>query len=257
MSFYRHRQLHNPVPFNAVLTVQKLENLLGVEPPTNKIRDQVGGTEGAIEARRLIVEAQKKFDAQQQEKAMQDTRIKDALAQWDDEDKSLSTTKENVAMTTTTQTTHTIPPQFGPGVSTSQTVFDYIRSNPYICSADVKDILTAQGFNKSSVDSLIHQMVRVGMISRDKDTKLTALQSKYTPIKSVPTGKVQHVRKAPIRKVPSQGIAALNPAPTPTTTVAPAPITSAPLLTAARVLEMLSVKEAHVLYRELQTMFEG
>ena len=155
-------------------------------------------------------------------------------------------------------TTQTATPATKPHLSASVTIFNFILKNPYMLFADVKEAVVAQGFLESTVETLIYKMLRVGMVSRDMDGKLTALQKKYTSVSAAYTrargkakvvavrGKDKKPRVQPPRKEPSQGIAALTPNATPNATLP---------LTAARVLEMLSIKEAHVLYRELQSMF--
>ncbi len=155
----------------------------------------------------------------------------------------------------------------------SEQTFNFIRDTPYVLLPQAIKQLATRGHNVYTTSSLISQMIRKGMISRDKDGKLTALQKKYTPIQSVKSraylaavskrnGKAAkmlwgvHVPAAVEAQVThTKGIAALNSTPLTTqaqpTVVAPAPKP----LTAAQVLESLSIKEAHILYRELQTMF--
>lgn len=166
----------------------------------------------------------------------------------------------------------------------SEQTFNLIRDVPYILMTDALATLTDRGHNIHTTSSLISQMVRQGMVSRDKDDKLTALQKKYTPIQSMKSRaylaaaakalkakkknklvKLPREVRVPVfiseqTKVP-KGIAALNSTPDVgpvPSTVAPKLMTAEPiskLMTAAQVLETLSIKEAHVLYRELQSMF--
>jgi hypothetical protein len=109
-------------------------------------------------------------------------------------------------------------------------------------------------------------------MSKDKDGKMTALISEYRPLKSASTlrnmgallrkkiantkapDKADYISR-PVQALKQQiavraGIATLNAS---HAQAAPAPAPT--LLTAKQVLETLSIKEAHMLYRELQTMF--
>ena len=166
----------------------------------------------------------------------------------------------------------------------SEQTFNLIRDTPYVLMPRAIELLSARGHNYHTTSSLISQMVRQGMISRDKDDKLSALQKKYTPIQSMKSRaylaaaskalktqkKAKAVKKPREVRVPvfipeqvkvPKGIAALNSTPVAAPaqpTQAPVLVTAEPLsklMTAAQVLETLSIKEAHVLYRELQTMF--
>ena len=163
----------------------------------------------------------------------------------------------------------------------SEQTFNLIRDTPYVLMTRAIDLLSARGHNYHTTSSLISQMVRQGMVSRDKDNKLTALQKKYTPIQSMKSRAylaaaskaLKSKKKNKLVKMPREvrvpvfipeqvktpkGIAALNSKPVaapiavPTQATAEVPPTH---MTAAQVLETLSIKEAHILYRELQTMF--
>jgi hypothetical protein len=160
--------------------------------------------------------------------------------------------------------------------SVSEQTFNYILNNPYVTIQKAVEALTARGCNPNSTGSLIYQMIRCGMVSRDKDDKLTALHKRYSPVQTR-VNALRHARKvkkvrqpsgprrrelgkatesAPVvldlRQDKAEGIAALN---APVAQPTPAAVTATPLMTAEQVLKTLSVKEAHALYRELQTMF--
>lgn len=287
----KHRAVHNPRPKLRNPSPEKLDVLLGLkakllaekEPPLSA---------GAIEARRLIAEAQLKYQ-QQQEKAMnavtaQNERVKAALSEWGDEETPPAQTQAAPVKSHLFQTT----------VGVSQASFNYIKDNPYTTTMQAVAALEQQGFKRGSTLSLYSQMVRQGLLSKDMDGKLTALVKEFRPMKSSsqmakidkmvkkvtakkgrPAKKTlsaaikqlvdkQVVVKAgyPERQAPTvnidvraiknrntpEGIAALNATHAqPTPVAAPTP----KLLTAAQVLETLSIKEAHILYRELQTMF--
>jgi hypothetical protein len=179
--------------------------------------------------------------------------------------------QEHKPETTMTQTPTPTPST--PALSISEQTFNLVRDNPYISVTDAVKQLKTRGHLASTTTSLISQMVRSGMMSRDKDNSLSALQKKYTPIQAAPArahrkerAKANRVALAAkrqerdirvkVRNAASEGIATLTAtraqaAPFPSISPDPTPT----LLTAKQVLETLSIKEAHMLYRELQTMF--
>jgi len=274
----KHRAVHNPRPKLRNPSPEKLDVLLSLkaqllaekEPPLSA---------GAIEARRLIAEAQLKYK-QQQENAVntvtaQNDRVQAALSEWGDEDTPPAQP----------QPASNVKTQFRTTVGVSQASFNYIRDNPYMTTMQAADELEKKGFKRGSTISLLSQMVRQGMMSKDKDGKLTALVKEFRPLKS--TGQMAKIAKLvkkvaakkakpkaaaakvvfiPERQAPTvnidvraiknrntpEGIAALN---APRAQATPAAAPTPKLLTAAQVLETLSIKEAHILYRELQTMF--
>ena len=171
---------------------------------------------------------------------------------------------------------------FQPTVGVSQISFNYVRDNPYTTVVQAVKALEQQGFKKTSLTSLYTQMTRQGHLSRDKDGKLTALIPEYRPLKAAATLRnmgallrKKLAKKAPtkadppplrptklnidIRAIKQQngvraGIATLNASHAQATLAQPLTQQAQPL-TAKQVLETLSIKEAHMLYRELQTMF--
>lgn len=209
------------------------------------------------------------------EKTMPDmkTALHAVLNEWEKAETPLSTSSQEQAVSAKQR--H----YFQPTVGVSQASFNYVRDNPYTTAAQATAALAKQGFKKTSLTSLYTQMIRQGHLSRDKDGKLTALIPEFRPLKATATirnigallRKKAANTKAPtkadppplrptklnidIRPVKQQngvqaGIATLNAFPA---QAAPAPT----LLTAKQVLETLSIKEAHMLYRELQTIFGG
>ena len=275
----KHRAVHNPRPKLRNPSPEKLDALLSIATkPTLPV------SAGAIEARRLIAEAQLKYK-QQQENAVnavtaQNERVKAALSEWGDED--TTPVAEKIQAESVKQRHY-----FQATVGVSQASFNYVRDNPYTTTAQAISALEQQGFKKTSLSSLYTQMVRQGQLSKDKDGRLTALIPEYRPLKAsatlrnlgllmrkklakpkAPTKAAAPERQAPtvnidVRAIKEQnavraGIATLNASHAQAGQAAPATPTTAPtpkLLTAAQVLETLSIKEAHILYRELQTMF--
>jgi hypothetical protein len=209
------------------------------------------------------------------EKTMPDmkTALHAVLNEWEKDDASLSTSSQ--AQPELAKQRH----YFQATVGVSQASFNYVRDNPYTTAAQATAALAKQGFKKTSLTSLYTQMIRQGHLSRDKDGKLTALIPEFRPLKATATirnmGALLRKKlantKAPTKADPPPrqpakvnidiaaikkqngiraGIATLNAS---HAQAAPAPAPT--LLTAKQVLETLSIKEAHMLYRELQTMF--
>jgi len=206
------------------------------------------------------------------EKIMPDmkTALHAVINEWSKSEESLSTPSQPQAESAKQR--H----YFQPTVGVSQISFNYVRDNPYTTVVQAVKALEQQGFKKTSLTSLYTQMIRQGHLSKDKDGKLTALIPEYRPLKASATIRnmgallrKKLAKKAPtkadppplrptklnidIRAIKQQngvraGIATLNAS---HAQAAPAPT----LLTAKQVLETLSIKEAHMLYRELQTMF--
>jgi hypothetical protein len=138
----------------------------------------------------------------------------------------------------------------------SRDTFNYVFNNPNKTSAEICDALVAQGHKRSSVQSLLTQMVRGGLVQR-VDEKFTALISEYRPMKSYkqliraekkakkplakPTAKSQN-------KVKAKGITAL---------VEPSAPKVKTVWDAETVINNIGLKQAHELYRELSTYFGG
>lgn len=172
--------------------------------------------------------------------------------------------QEHKPETTMTQAPTPTPTPSTPALSISEQTFNLVRDNPYISATDAVKQLETRGHLATTTTSLISQMVRSGMMSRDKDNSLSALQKKYTPIQAAPArahrkerAKANRVALAAkrqerdirvkVRNAASEGIATLN--------AARAQATSRQPTTIKQVIESLNVKEAHELYRELKTMF--
>lgn len=277
----KHRAVHNPRPKLRNPSPEKLDVLLALAA-----KPALPISAGAIEARRLIAEAQLKYK-QQQENAMnavvaQNERVKAALSEWgDDEDKPTQTTKENAVK----------PNHFQPTNNVTRETFNFVRDNPGKNTKQITTTMSERGFNASSVASLLGQMRRTCMIDMDEPTRTYhALTKEYQPMKLAvlkadraqtkkkslsQTIKKLALKHAPIkadypvhpapkvnldlrfnknRNAP-EGIATLNAAHAQAAPTIPVAAPTPKLLTAAQVLETLSIKEAHILYRELQTMF--
>lgn len=178
--------------------------------------------------------------------ALTQSRVREIPADWDETN---STTKES-----------TVKQLFKTTNNVTRETFNFVRDNPAQTARQIKMHMVARGFNDSSVGSLLGQLTRSKMLELHMPTKTyRALTKEYTPIK-ISTLKLSRTlekraaKKAALAQKKTNavaGIATLTATHTQATVAPPA----AQQLTAKQVLETLSIKEAHVLYRELQTMF--
>ncbi len=128
--------------------------------------------------------------------------------------------------------------EYGSGVS--RAVFQYINENQGYFVDQVVGALVDCGFKKTSVSSLISQMVMQNMIKRTKDGCLWPLVNEYRPLRFA---KKRRERRPVVRSVVAKEAV-------PEVLAVPAvPMTSAQLL------ETMSVKQAHALYLELLAVF--
>jgi hypothetical protein len=178
--------------------------------------------------------------------ALTQSRVREIPADWDEN----NSTKESTVKPNLFQTANNV----------TRETFNFVRDNPGLTGKQIKMRMEAQGFNASSVGSLLGQFVRTRMLELHMPTKAyRAIATEYTPIKS---GQLKASRARELKEVkkaiqaikkqqPVAGIATLTAPRTQATLTQPV----SQQLTAKQVLETLSIKEAHMLYRELQTMF--
>jgi hypothetical protein len=124
------------------------------------------------------------------------------------------------------------------GNGVSRAVFECIKENRGASFDWVVSYLMDCGYKKTSVSSLISQMVAQDMVAK-VDGDLFARVAEYRPLKSAPK------KKKPARKTVAKAKPVLAAEPAPTKVQ----------VTAASLLETLSVLEAHALYLELHLMF--
>ena len=124
------------------------------------------------------------------------------------------------------------------GNGVSRAVFNCIRENRGASFDWVVSYLMDCGYKRTSVSSLISQMVAQDMVERTEDGYLWPLVKEYRPLG------VKKKRK-PARKTVGRAEPVLVAEPAPTKVQ----------VTAESLLETLSVLEAHALYHELHLMF--
>ena len=125
------------------------------------------------------------------------------------------------------------------GNGVCRAVFDYIYDHQGMRVDKVVDALIDCGYKKTSIGSLISQMVAQKMVERTVDGFLWPMVKEYQPLKS--TRKRKYSRKPVVKAL---AIVAKQ-----------QPDAAVVRMTSAKVLESMSVKEAHALYLELLSMF--
>jgi len=130
------------------------------------------------------------------------TELQKLLKTWDDPYPQPETTEQPKG-----------PKLFAPTNNVSQKTFNFIRDNSGCTRQDAIRILVNQGHKKSSVSSLIGQMLRQGHIWKDGDGLLRPNGKEYSPIKSAKTvakreKKVKQPKTFKV-KTPDVGITAL------------------------------------------------
>lgn len=143
------------------------------------------------------------------------------------------------------------PQLFKPTNNVSRETFNAVRDNPGRTRVEITLMLASRGFNKSSVTSLLGQMVRQKML-REIAGSLYVVGKEYTPVKAYNTiknrAKLKAAPKAASKK--EEGIAALPAAAT-------APVLVKSDWDAKTMIDHLSVRQARALYEELKKLFEG
>ena len=126
------------------------------------------------------------------------------------------------------------------GNGISRAVFDYINEHQGVLVSTVVRDLVDCGYKRTSISSLVSQMVANGLVERTVDGYLWPLVKEYKSLWSVK----RKSKRKPAKKVPVLVYEK-------ELTVAEIPVRT----TAKQVMESMSVKEAHALYVELRSMF--
>ena len=142
---------------------------------------------------------------------------------------------------------------FKPTNNVTKATFNFVRDNSGCARDDAIRILVQQGHKKSSVSSLLGQMLRQGHIWKDSDGLLRPNAKEYTPIKSAKTMAKREKKVAKTSKVrtsessqESMGLAAL--------------VLDHKLDTRTNIdiiMDTVSLNDAHELYRRLHLYFGG
>lgn len=166
------------------------------------------------------------------------TEMQKILQSWE-QPETIETTKETTV--------------FKPTNNVTQATFNFVRDNSGCARNDAIRILVLQGHKKSSVSSLIGQMLRQGHIYKDSDGLLRPNGKEYTPIKSSKTiakreAKVKTPKtfKLKTSTPEARGIDALE-------TLRKLDLRPE----YERILDDISLSDAHALYRKLHQYFGG
>ena len=143
---------------------------------------------------------------------------------------------------------------FKPTNNVTQATFNFVRDNSGCARNDAIRLLVQQGHKKSSVSSLLGQMLRQGHIYRDNDGLLRPNNKEYTPIKS---SKTIAKREAKAKKPKSYKVI--------TSDVGIDALVSEPILDHKLdmrtnidiIMDTVSLNDAHELYRRLHLYFGG
>ena len=150
----------------------------------------------------------------------------------------------------------------------SKDLFTFIKDNPGCLTEDVRKAFADVEYKVTSINSLIAQMIRNKMVSRNDVGNLESNRVYYKPITNSSKKKklAKAIAKVKATKTQAQGIAALAPEPTQDTDkgqeaidkVLALPVREArAVYDALCLLRDLNVGEARHLYTELQKLFGG
>jgi len=155
---------------------------------------------------------------------------------------------------------------FKPTNNVTQATFNFVRDNSGCARNDAIRVLVQQGHKKSSVSSLIGQMLRQGHIYKDSDGLLRPNGKEYTPIKS---SKTIAKREAKVKKAKSYKVITSK-ATEPSAEALTAAATAmgginmlvdhdhTPIRTSIDIImDTVSLNDAHELYRRLHLYFGG
>jgi len=177
------------------------------------------------------------------------TEMQKILQAWD-QPETTETTKETTV--------------FKPTNNVTQATFNFIRDNSGCARHDAIRLLVQKGHKKSSVSSLIGQMLRQGHIWKDSDGLLRPNGKEYTPIKSSKTiaNREKKVKKAKSYKVitskPSQkALDAAAEAMGGINMLVDHSHTPVYRSKIDAILDDISLNDAHELYRKLHQYFGG
>lgn len=145
----------------------------------------------------------------------------------------------------------------------TQATFNFVRDNSGCARNDAIRLLVSQGHKKSSVSSLIGQMLRQGHIYKDSDGLLRPNAKEYTPIKS---SKTIAKREAKAKKPKSYKVITSKPSQEALDAAAEAmgginmlvDHKHTPIRTSIDIImDTVSLNDAHELYRRLHLYFGG
>ena len=144
---------------------------------------------------------------------------------------------------------------FKPTNNVTQATFNFVRDNSGCARNDAIRMLVLQGHKKSSVSSLIGQMLRQGHIYKDSDGLLRPNGKEYTPIKS---SKTLAKREAKVKKAKSYKVITSKTTEPSAESLGLVLDHKSDMRTSIDVImDTVSLNDAHELYRRLHLYFGG
>jgi hypothetical protein len=146
----------------------------------------------------------------------------------------------------------------------SRDIFLYVQANPGKTYREVEKVMAAlpYKYNISSCGTLLSQMRKVGMMTRDEDSRYTAVAAQYTPIyKPEENVKKYKLKKRPKATVAKAGVRGkISREPVAAQKPEPAPVVAPPTVKVAdldKLLSELSFPQAIELYKKLRAMLSA
>lgn len=136
----------------------------------------------------------------------------------------------------------------------SRDIFLYVQANPGKTYKEVEEVMAAlpYKYNITSCGTLLSQMRRVGMVTRDENSRYTTIVPQYVPIyKPEESAKKYKMKKRPKYSAAKKAVA---PAPAPAPKPAPAPVPTVKAVDLDKLLSELSFPQAIELYKKLRAM---
>ena len=168
------------------------------------------------------------------------TALTTALSSWEKDDQQIQQEKKMKAL----------PQAFKPTNNVTQELFDFVKNNPNLNGAEIRDRMVARGFKSGSVGSLLTQFYKQGQFVKDHNNRYRVVVPAYTPLKSTKKFRAEGKRKNKIvtvkTKPSNEGIAALAPQ-----------VTATSQWDAETIINNIGLKQARALYDELKKLFGG
>lgn len=135
---------------------------------------------------------------------------------------------------------------------TSRATFEHVRDNPHCNTRQVVDALTVHGHKRTSVSSILSQMARTGLITREPNGTYFTSRKEYSPVK---LSQLRKARNTPTRTGRNPKAEEKPKVVIPRKEVAPAPAPVAPAHDVDALIATLTIAQARDLFAALKRMF--
>lgn len=137
----------------------------------------------------------------------------------------------------------------------TRATFNYVRDNPHANARTIRDALGAQGHKEGSVSSILSQMSRTGIITREEGGTYWTNAREYTPVKlsklrqarNTPTPTGRNPKAAKPKVVLTRKEVTMTPPPAPVVPVAN-------FNSVEELIDQLTVRQAIELFNKLKGM---